>query len=191
MRTGVLGGTFDPIHIAHLVLAEQAREQLKLDRVLFIPAGDPWRKAHRDVSAALHRVEMVRLAIEDNAAFELDEREVRRQGPTYTVDTLHELRRDYPLDEFFLLLGEDALADLPFWRDPEGIVAAAQIVVAPRAGFAPSELPFDSGRIVHIDMPRLEVSSTDLRARASEGRSLRYFVPASVEAYIRGNRLYV
>ncbi|HWO73631.1 MAG TPA: nicotinate-nucleotide adenylyltransferase [Dehalococcoidia bacterium] len=187
----MLGGTFDPIHIAHLVLAEQAREQLKLDRVLFIPAGDPWRKAHRHVSAARHRVEMVRLAIEDNPAFELDEREVRRQGPTYTVDTLHELRRDYPLDELFLLLGEDALADLPFWRDPEGIAAAARIVVAPRAGVAPSELPFDSGRIVHIDMPRLEISSTDLRARASTGRSLRYLVPSSVEAYIRENRLYV
>jgi len=190
MRTGVLGGTFDPVHLAHLVLAEQAREQLRLDRVLFVPAGDPWRKAHREVSPARQRVEMTRLAIADNPAFELDEREVKREGPTYTVDTLHELRRAYPSDELFLLLGEDALADLPFWRDPEGIAAAAQIVVAPRSGADAPELPFEASRVVRIDMPRLEISSTDLRARAAEGRSLRYLVPAAVEAYIRENGLY-
>jgi nicotinate-nucleotide adenylyltransferase len=191
MRVGLMGGTFDPIHVAHLVLAEQAREQLALDSVVFMPAGDPWRKAQREITPTEHRLAMTRLAIEGRDGFEVDDLEVRRRGPTYTVETLQELRRRYgPESELFLLVGEDALIDLPFWRDPEGIAAAASIVVAPRADVEVPELPFKPGRLLRIDMPALEISSTDLRRRAHQGRSLRFLVPDPVIEYIDRHGLY-
>lgn len=190
MKVGVLGGTFDPIHYAHLLLAEQSREQLELERVLFVPAGDPWRKAFRYIVPAQHRLAMTNLAIADQAAFDVDECEIERDGPTYTADTLRLLRERRPGDEFYLLLGEDALADLPFWREPEAISELARIVVAPRGGVVLPELPFDGDRVTRIQMPYLEISSTDLRERARHGRSLRYMVPDSVIAYIREHGLY-
>jgi nicotinate-nucleotide adenylyltransferase len=192
MRAGILGGTFDPIHIAHLLLAEQAAEQLVLDKVLLIPAGDPWRKAGRAITPATLRLEMVRRAVADNPLFEVDDREVRREGATYTIDTLRELRRELDEDDdLFLLLGEDALADLPRWKDPEAFPDYAAIVVAPREGSElPESLPFDSSRIERIEMPYMDVSSTDLRSRISFGRSLRYLVPEPVRAFIEANGLY-
>jgi nicotinate-nucleotide adenylyltransferase len=194
MRIGVMGGTFDPIHLAHLVLAEQAREQLALDKVFFIPAGDPWRKAGREITPAPHRLAMTRLAVQDHDAFEVDDCELRRTGPSYTLDTLRELRARPGAsedDELFVLVGEDALADLPHWHDPAGIAAEAVIVVAPREGVSvPDSLPFDPDRLVYIQMPYLEISATDLRQRARLGRSLRYLVPEPVRAYIIDNALY-
>lgn len=192
MRIGVMGGTFDPVHIAHLVLAQQALEQLGLDKVLFIPAGDPWRKSDRDPTLAVHRLAMTRLAVEDNESFEVDDMEVRRQGPTYTIETLTHLRNRYDADdELFLLLGEDALADLPNWHEPEGIAEAATIVVAARPDVASPQVPATRGRIVHIEMPLLEVSSTELRERARQGRSVRYLVPDAVIDYIEAHGLYL
>ncbi len=191
MNLGVLGGTFDPVHLGHLILAEQAREQLHLDRVLFVPAGDPWRKAQRRVTPASHRVAMVSLAVAGNPAFEVDDSEVMRTGPSYTVDTLRELRaRLSTADELYFIIGQDALADLPRWRDPVAIAALALITVAPRANAEPPALSFDASRLVRIEMPLIDVSSTDLRARARAGRSLRYLVPDAVEAYIRDQGLY-
>jgi nicotinate-nucleotide adenylyltransferase len=191
MRIGLMGGTFDPIHVAHLVLAEQAREQLALDSVLFMPAGDPWRKAQREITAAEHRLAMTRLAVDGREGFEVDDLEIRRSGPTYTVETLQDLRRRYgPESELFLLIGDDALIDLPFWRDPEGIAAEASIVVARRADFEVPELAFKPGRLLRIDMPPLEISSTDLRRRAQQGRSLRFLVPDPVIEYIDRHGLY-
>jgi nicotinate-nucleotide adenylyltransferase len=191
MRVGLMGGTFDPIHIAHLVLAEQAREQLALDSVLFMPAGDPWRKTQREITPAAHRLAMTRLAVDGREGFEVEDLEVRRRGPTYTVETLQELRRRYgPESELFLLLGEDALTDLPFWRDPEGIAAQASIVAAPRADFEVPELPFKLGQLLRIEMPVLEISSTDLRSRVQQGRSLRFLVPDPVIEYIDRHGLY-
>ena len=122
MRLGVLGGTFDPVHTGHLVLAEQAREQLRLDRVLWVPAGDPWRKAGEPVSPAEHRLAMVRLAIERNDAFEVSTTELDRPGPTYTLDTLQQLHEEYAAEELIFLLGLDALADLPNWHKPAELI---------------------------------------------------------------------
>jgi nicotinate-nucleotide adenylyltransferase len=192
LRIGFLGGTFDPPHIGHLILAETAREQLKLDKVLFIPAGDPWRKADRRVTPATHRLAMTRLAIEDNAVFELDDCEARRQGPTYTVDTLRELRTRLQADDVLVFLaGQDALADMPHWKDPAGIAAAAVIAIAPRDGYEPPHgLPFDTSDLLRIEMPFVDISSTGLRERAKRGLSLRYLVPSAVEAYIRDKGLY-
>jgi len=192
MKLGVLGGTFDPPHIGHLVLAESAREQLRLDRVGFVPAGDPWRKANRDVTAAVHRLAMIRLAVADNARFDVDEREIRRQGPSYTAVTLREIRGELAAgDELFFLVGADALADLPTWYEPASIAEAALIAVAPREGVAlPLSLPFGEERIVRVEMPHIGISSTDLRERARRGLSLRYLVPDAVMAYIEERRLY-
>ena len=192
MRIGVLGGTFDPIHIAHLLLAEQAREQLVLDKVLLIPAGDPWRKAGRDISPAELRLEMVRHAAAGNPYLEVDAREVRREGATYTVETLRELRQEIDADDdLFLILGEDALADLPNWHQPEDLATYATIAVAPREGVvSPRTLPFDPASIERIDMPLVDVSATDLRRRVRLGRSLRYMVPDVVREFIQERGLY-
>jgi len=190
MKIGILGGTFDPIHNAHLLLAEQAREQLGLRKVLFIPAGDPWRKAFRRVVPAKHRLVMTQLAVQDDPGFVVDDCEIAREGATYTADTLRDLHKRYAKDNLYLLLGEDALADLPFWREPEAIAEEASIVVAPRGGVVLPELPFDPERVIRIKMPYLEISSTDIRERAKAGRSLRYLVPDAVAAYIKEHKLY-
>jgi nicotinate-nucleotide adenylyltransferase len=188
-----MGGTFDPVHIAHLILAEQAREQLVLDKVLFMPAGDPWRKSSREVTAAPLRVEMVRRAVAGNPAFEVDDREVRRSGASYTIDTLRELRSELGEDDdVFLLLGDDALADLPNWKEPAELPKYAAIVVAPRegAGVAVS-LPFEASALERIEMPIVDVSSTDLRRRVRLGQSLRYLVPDAVLEFIEAQGLYL
>lgn len=190
MKIGLLGGTFDPPHVGHLILGQLALEQLHLDRVLFIPAGDPWRKAHRTVTPAVHRLAMARLAIGDNQAFAVDDCEVSREGATYTVDTLRLLREQRPGDELFLILGEDALADVPTWKEPSMLPELATIAVAPRRGTNIPPLPFDAGGVVRIDMPGIEISSTELREKALRGESLRYFVPDAVEEYIKEYALY-
>jgi nicotinate-nucleotide adenylyltransferase len=191
MRTGVLGGTFDPPHMGHLVLGEQARAQLGLGRVLWVPAGEPWRKPHPPVTPAEHRAAMTSAAIVDNEAFELCRLELERPGPSYSVDTLEELRARHPDDELVFIIGKDALDDLPNWRRPERLVELATLAVAVRAGdearVAPAGL---DARVEWVDMPRLDISASDLRARAAGGLSLRYLVPPSVEAYIRDHGLY-
>jgi nicotinate-nucleotide adenylyltransferase len=191
VRLGVLGGTFDPVHLGHLVLAQYALEQLALDRVAFLPAGDPWRKAAQAVTSVVHRVEMTRLAIADNPAFYVDDAETRRDGPTYTAETMEVLRRTLAPDtEIFFLLGADALADLPFWHEPERIVAAALLAVAPREGTELALPAWAAGRSVEIAMPYIGISSTEIRDRVRAGLSIRYLVPAPVAAYIAAEGLY-
>jgi nicotinate-nucleotide adenylyltransferase len=191
MKVGVYGGTFDPPHMGHLILAEAAREQLKLDKVMFIPAGDPWRKADRKVTPAFHRLEMTRLAVQGNAAFEVQDFEVVREGPSYTVETLEILRDHLGNDaELYLILGEDALADLPNWRQPERLVELSTLAVANRRGVTMPALPFDRARVVPVEMPGIDISSTELRARAARGLSLRYQAPDAVITYIEANGLY-
>lgn len=186
-----MGGTFDPIHSAHLLLAEQAREQLVLDKVLIVPAGDPWRKSDQVVTPAGVRLEMVRLAVSGHDGFEVDDREVKREGATYTVDTLRELRQELdPEDDLFLILGDDALTDVPNWKEPAQLAEHAVIAVAPREGVMAVDLPFDPTALEHIDMPTFDVSSTDLRRRARLGQSLRYMVPDAVADFIAENGVY-
>lgn len=197
MKLGVLGGTFDPPHMAHLVLAETARSSLGLERVLFVPAGDPWRKAGQDVTPVRHRLAMVRLAVGGDPAFEVSTLEVEREGPSYTVDTLTELHERYGPDaELYFLLGEDALRDMPNWKEPERIAALATLVVAPRPGGAgpgaPPDFPLPgvAAKVVPLDMPLIDVSATDLRERARQGLSLRDVVPPAVARYIEEHGLY-
>jgi nicotinate-nucleotide adenylyltransferase len=191
VKLGVFGGTFDPPHVGHLILAQLALEQLKLDKVLFIPAGDPWRKADRKVTGALHRLAMTQLAAAGNACFEVEDYEVVREGPSYTVETLSILRDHFGPDAaLYLIVGEDALADLPHWREPARIADLATVAVANRRGVTLPPLPFDASRIVPIAMPGIDISSTELRSRAAEGKTLRYQVPDAVIAYVEEHALY-
>ena len=191
MKIGVFGGTFDPPHVGHLILAEVAREQLKLDRVMFVPAGDPWRKADRTVTPAHHRLAMTRLAVDGHAAFEVEDYEVIREGPSYTVETLEILREHLGAStELYLVLGEDALADMPHWHQPERLVELSTLAVANRRGVTMPPLPFDRARVVPVEMPGIDISATELRERASKGLSLRYQVPDAVVHYIEQNGLY-
>ena len=191
MKVGVYGGTFDPPHVGHLILAEVALEQLQLDKVMFIPAGDPWRKADRKVTPAIHRLEMTRLAVQDNEAFEVENFEVIREGPSYTVETL-EILHDHlgHTADLYLILGEDALADVPHWHQPERLVELATLAVANRRGVTMPELPFNRARVVPVEMPGIDISSTELRQRAAKALSLRYQVPDTVLRYIETNKLY-
>ncbi len=196
LRLGVFGGTFDPPHIGHMVLAEQAREQLGLQRVLWVPSGNPWRKAARPVTAAADRLEMARLATSGHRAFRVWTGEVSREGPSYTVDTIEELSEKYAGSELYLLLGGDALEDLPNWRRPARIIALARLAVAVRGNTRLGKrslerlLPGLSKRVDRLSIPRIDVSSTDLRARAASAASLRYLVLDPVLRFIRERKLY-
>lgn len=198
VAVGVLGGTFDPVHIGHLVLADQGLAQLGLREVLFVPAANPWRKGEREMAAVEHRVEMVRLAIRGRQEFRLSLVEVERPGPSHTADTLEELHTALgPEVDLYFLLGQDALADLPYWHEPERIPRVARLAVALRPGWDQFDLAQAAGlvaglegRIVTVEMPLLDLSSTVLRGLASQGRPLRYLVPDAVEAYLREHRLY-
>lgn len=199
MRLGVFGGTFDPVHIGHLRLAECAREEedLLLDKVLFVPAGEPWRKKDRPVSAAEHRTAMLRLAIEGNDASELSTLEIEREGPSYTVETLEALGKQHPGAELFLIMGEDALADLPNWREPDRIMTLAKLAVASRGDSSPGRLdaiqkalPGIMSRVVWVPMEVLEVSGSAIRESVRRGWSIRYLVPPAVETYIHEYGLY-
>jgi nicotinate-nucleotide adenylyltransferase len=195
-RLGVMGGTFDPIHLGHLAIAEEARESLRLEKVLFVPAGRPPHKRASDVTPVEHRVAMVELGIIDNPAFELSRIEVDRPGPSYTADTLEALQRATDAD-LTLILSAETLAELPTWHEPERLFAAASMAVAPRDGYpAPdpawlsATFPGREARITYLEGPRLGVSSTSIRARVAAGRSIRYLVPHAVEAWIADHALY-
>ncbi len=194
MRVGILGGTFDPVHTGHLIVAEQAREALALDLVLFLPAGDPWRKTNRAITPAQHRLAMLRIAVDGNEAFGISDVELRAGGPSYTADTLESLAGERLDDEFCFILGADALADLPNWHEPERIVRHAVLAVAPREmqelNATVLNLPGLQARVRPFDVPRIDISSTDIRARVAAGRSVRYLVPPRVEAYIAAHGLY-
>ena len=195
MRLGLFGGTFDPIHLGHLILAEQCRESLGLEKLWFVVAGEPPHKRGGERTAVSHRLEMARLAIAGNPAFEVSDIEANRPGPHYSVETLAEIKAQRPDDELFFLIGADSLVDLPTWREPEGIARLASIVVVNRPGvdapadplpdFGPGALPLQT-----VTIPPIGIASRDLRERLAAGRSVRYQIPRAVEAYIDAHGLY-
>jgi nicotinate-nucleotide adenylyltransferase len=199
MRIGVFGGTFDPVHLGHLILAEQAREQARLDRVLFIPAARPPHKLERKITPFDQRIEMLALAIAGHPPFAIEELERDRPGPSYTVDTLEELHRRDLQANLVLLIGSDCLLDLVHWRSPARIGELAEILVMARAGWSVTDLQGVHERLglspelklqPLASAPVVDISSRDLRRRAAEGRSLRYLVPRAVEVYIKAHHLY-
>jgi nicotinate-nucleotide adenylyltransferase len=196
MLIGVFGGTFDPVHLGHLIAAEQCREQARLDKVLFVPAARPPHKPHRTITPFSHRVEMLTLAVAGHPIFQVAELERDRPGPSYTVDTLEELRQRYPGAGLMLILGSDCLPDLAGWRDPARIGQQADLLVVPRTGSQVKEPPpapeWPTGLKVGraIEMPLVAISSHDIRRRVAEQRSVRYLVPRAVECYIDAHGLY-
>jgi nicotinate-nucleotide adenylyltransferase len=188
-RVGVFGGTFDPPHIGHLVIAVDVRESLRLDLVLMVVANVPWQKAgSRVISPAPDRMDMVRAAVAGLDGVEASDLEIRRGGSSYSVDTLTELRLAAPEDELFLILGSDAASLLHTWERAEDLPGLCRIVVVERPGAAttvPAGFAVD-----RVDVPQLEVSSTDLRERAASGRSLRFLMPDGVISVLRDRRLY-
>jgi nicotinate-nucleotide adenylyltransferase len=196
-RLGILGGTFDPIHHGHLVAAEEAHHQLQLDQVLFVPAGAPPHKPSRPISPAHHRLRMVELAIAGKPYLAISRIDVDRPGPCYTVDTLELLRAEWgPEPTFFFIEGADSLADILTWYQPQRLIERCELAVVERPGVEldlprlENHLPGLTARIHWVQMPRLEISSSDLRARVRAGRPIAYLVPAAVEAYIREQGLY-
>jgi len=197
VNIGVLGGTFDPIHIGHLVVAEEARIKVGFNEVLFVPAGQPWRKLDRNITLAAHRVEMVRRAIADNPHFKLCTLEVERPGPSYTVDTLTMLRKQLGSGaSLFFILGRDTLAELPLWKEPKKLVQLCRLVVAPRLGskdlkHLETSIPGLLDKVIQLDMPVIGISSAEIRQRIAQGLTIRYLVPDKVAEYIAKQKLYI
>jgi nicotinate-nucleotide adenylyltransferase len=195
-RVGLLGGTFDPPHVGHLIIAEATRDQLGLDCVEFIPASDPPHKPEQSVSPAQHRLRMVELAIAGIDGFTINHIELSRAGPSYTADTLAELRATRPGEELHFIVGGDSLRDLPEWRDPNQIVALARLAVISRPGAAfdltalESELPGLADRLDFINAPMIDIASRWLRASMRDGHSVRFQVPDPVIDYAETQHLY-
>ncbi len=196
-RIGILGGTFDPIHIGHLVTADFVMHSLNLEKVFFIPTGQPPHKNTPCMATAQNRYSMTLLATSDNPNFNVLDIEVKRQGLSYTIDTLKVLNNKYKDAEFYFIVGTDAVGEIPLWEKAHDLLQYCSFVAATRPGFE-----FKLGKIIeffgkeceskiyHINTPELEISSTDIRQRVKEGRSFKYIVPASVELYIKKEGLY-
>jgi nicotinate-nucleotide adenylyltransferase len=198
MKIGVLGGTFDPVHLGHLAIAEETRRKLSLSRIIFIPAGQPWLKTDRAITPAPHRIKMIKIAIETNPYFEVSTTEIDRKGPSYTVDTLSALKQDLGTEaKLFLIIGWDNLIELPKWHNPDVLVKLCTLVAFTRAGSKRPDLmalealvPGLKKNTIILDIEPIDISSTDIRERAARGLSLRRLVPDRVARYIRENNLY-
>ncbi len=199
MNIGVMGGTFDPVHNGHLIVAEEAITRLNLAVVILVPAGQPWLKIDHPISPAKHRVKMVRLAIADKPYLKLSTMEIERPGPSYAVDTIAELHAQLGSeDELFLILGWDSLAELPQWREPSRLIEMCKLVVAPRPGYSRPNLkkleatiPGLSQRAMLMEKPEIDISASEIRNRVARGLSIRHLVPEPVNRYIKQHRLYI
>ncbi|UCH32981.1 MAG: nicotinate-nucleotide adenylyltransferase [Armatimonadota bacterium] len=194
MRLGVMGGTFDPIHYGHLVAAEEARACFGLDVVTFVPCGQPPHKKDYAVTTPEHRYAMTVTATCTNPHFSTSRIELERDGPSYTIDTLHQLHGEHPAAELFFITGADAVHELLTWRDPEQLVASCQLIAVTRPGYDLDGLERDLGdlarRVRAIEAPGVNISSTQIRERVARGQSIKYLTPEPVEAYIAKHRLY-
>jgi nicotinate-nucleotide adenylyltransferase len=198
MKIGVLGGTFDPIHLGHLRVADEVSASLTLDEVIFMPAGQPWLKADNAISPAEHRLEMIRLALAGRDNFKLSTMEIERPGPTYTVDTMSELGRQLGSEELFFILGWDNLSQLPQWHEPSRLIELCQLVAVPRVDFPPPDLasleatiPGLKQRVILLNAPRIDINASEIRRMVAQGLSIHNLVPEAVEGYIKRNKLYI
>lgn len=192
-RIGIMGGTFDPIHNGHLVAASEVGYRFGLDRVVFVPTGQPWQKSSRKVTPAEHRYLMTVIATASNPSFGVSRVDIDRGGPTYTIDTLRDLRKQYPDAELYFITGADALNSIMSWHDWEQMFDMAYFVGVTRPGFELTDKqlpPEQQERVMLIDVPAMAISSTDCRRRAHEGQPVWYLVPDGVVQYINKNNLY-
>ncbi len=199
MNVGVLGGTFDPVHNGHLILADVAEEQLNLSEMLFVPVGQPWLKTERIITPAQHRLQMLRLALDDRPQFRISEMEIERPGPTYTIDTIKELKDGLNADdELFFILGQDSLMQVPQWHEAQDLVQLCYLAAAPRPGVKKpdlkaleAEIPGIKQRVMLMKEPKVDITATDIRERVARGLSVRHLVPEPVNRYIKEQKLYV
>jgi nicotinate-nucleotide adenylyltransferase len=190
-RIGVMGGTFDPIHHGHLVAASEVAASFELDQVVFVPTGAPWQKSDRDVSPAEDRYLMTVIATASDPRFSVSRVDVDRAGPTYTLDTLRDLRAAYPdAGELYFITGADALAQLLTWRDVDALFALAHFVGVTRPGHTLADPGLPRGEVSLIEVPALAISSTDVRERVASGRPIDYLVPEGVARYVSKRGLY-
>lgn len=200
MRLGMFGGSFDPVHYGHLLLAEICREECRLDQVWFVPAATAPHKRNKGHASDSQRLEMLRLAVAGQETFQVSDVEIERGGISYTVDTLQTIRAQRPTDELFFLIGADSLDDFHNWREPKTICQLATIIVVDRHGWQPVDLErfadfadpqrLEEIRKHRVEFPLIEISSTDIRHRAAAGKSIRFRLPRAVEKYIETNKLY-
>ena len=190
IRLGVMGGTFDPIHHGHLVAASEVAHLFSLDEVTFVPTGRPWQKTDRVISPAEHRYLMTVIATADDPRFTVSRVDIDRSGPTYTVDTLRDLRTQRPDAELFFITGADALGSILTWRDPDDMLSLAHMVGVTRPGHDLVAAHLPPGAATVVEVPALAISSTDCRVRVGQGAPIRYLVPAGVERYIAKVGLY-
>jgi len=186
MRVGILGGTFDPIHVGHLIAASAVHEELNLDTVVFMPAGEPWQKRDNKISSAQQRLEMVSIAIKDDERFQASDIEITRSGPTYAIDSVRQWKQENPQDELFWIVGSDALAGISTWHEWEAFVREVSVVAVNRIGHN-DVVPFE---YLSVNMPEVRISATQLRDRFTRGLDTRYLVPQAVSDYISKQGLY-
>jgi nicotinate-nucleotide adenylyltransferase len=185
---GLLGGSFDPVHHGHLIVGQVAAEKLELDSLRFVPAREQPFKAGRHRTSSEHRAAMLAVALNGAPGFSVERSELSRPAPSYTIDTLRQLQQREPGAEFVLLLGADAAADLPAWKEAERVVELARVVVFARPG---SPVPVQPWITRIVEVPAIDISATEVRRRLRAGRSVRYWVPDGVAEYIRAHRLYL
>ena len=199
MNIGVLGGTFDPVHSGHLIVADEVKTRLNLTEVIFVPAGQPWLKVDRPITPAEHRLHMLRLALADKPCFKLSTMEIERAGPSYTIDTITELQGQLDAeDELFFILGQDNLVQLPQWREPSQLIQLCYLVAVPRPGSPRPKLkeleasiPGISQRVMLMDKPHVDISAEAIRDRVVRGLSVRHLVPEPVNRYLKEHKLYL
>jgi nicotinate-nucleotide adenylyltransferase len=195
-RYGVFGGAFNPVHFAHLIIAEDVRQQMHLDKILFVPYANPPHKNTNDLLDSAHRVNMLKLAIEENSYFELSDIELKngQNSKTYTVDTLLKLKELYKKDtiKLYLIIGLDNLIELHTWKDPGKLFLLSEVIVLNRPGYVVQNVENEYGRrVVYVPAPNIDISSSDIRYKIKEKKSIKYLVPAKVENYIYENNLYL
>ena len=190
MRLGVMGGTFDPIHHGHLVAASEVQSLFGLDEVVFVPTGQPWQKAAQDVSPAEDRYLMTVIATASNPRFTVSRVDIDRPGPTYTIDTLRDIRAERPDAELFFITGADALAEILSWKDVEHLFQLAHFIGVTRPGHELSDKGLPEDRVTLQEVPAMAISSTDCRTRVADGEPVWYLVPDGVVQYINKYRLY-
>lgn len=197
-KVGIMGGTFNPIHIGHLIMAENAYEQFHLDEVIFMPSKNPPHKQNMTIVSDEHRMNMVNLAIQDNAHFLLSTIELEREGLTYTVDTLRQLKKDNPETKYYFIIGADSFYQIETWKEPEELFSLAHILAASRYHLSEKEMLEQveylkkkfHGEIDLLDSPNIELSSNVIRSRLKEGKTVKYYVPHSVYEYMISHELY-
>ena len=189
-KIGIFGGTFDPPHLGHLIVAQEVRDKLKLDRIFFIPASLPPHKKKVRISEAFHRLRMVQLATQDNPNFKVLDLELKREGHSYTVDTLKALRKRYPQAQFFLILGLDNLNHIHTWKKPEEIFKLSKVVFITRPGITLNKTSKWLNYSRLLDVKEIDISSTDIRERIKKDKPIKYLVPEKVLQYIQRHNLY-